>query len=117
MGIAAFLIWRKGLDRRDVRTALGLFIGQLILNTFWSVIFFGLHSPGGAFVEIIFLWLAVLATLIVFVRISKPAAWLLVPYVAWVIFAAYLNFSIWRLNRCYEEDCYRTRQNAEVLPL
>jgi tryptophan-rich sensory protein len=98
MGIAAFLVWRKGLNRRDVRTALGLFIGQLILNTLWSIIFFGLHSPGGAFGEIIFLWLSILLTIIVFARISKPAAWLLVPYIVWVTFAAYLNFSIWMRN-------------------
>lgn len=98
MGITAFLIWKKGLERRDVKIALGIFIGQLILNTLWSVIFFGLHSPGGAFIEIIFLWLAILATIIVFAKISRPAAWLLAPYILWVSFAAYLNYSIWMLN-------------------
>ena len=98
MGIAAFLVWKKGLDRRDVQIALGIFIGQLVLNTLWSIIFFGLHSPGGAFVEIIFLWLAICATIIAFAKISKPAAWLLAPYIAWVSFAAYLNFTIWMLN-------------------
>ena len=98
MGIAAFLIWKKGLDHRDVRIALGIFIVQLVLNTFWSIIFFGLHSLGGAFIEIIFLWLAILATIIVFAKISKPAAWLLVPYILWVSFAAYLNYAIWTLN-------------------
>lgn len=98
MGIAAFLVWRKGLVRRDVKNALGIFIIQLILNTLWSVIFFGLHSPGGALIEIIFLWLAILATIISFAKISKPAAWLLVPYILWVSFAAYLNYSIWALN-------------------
>lgn len=99
MGIAAFLVWKKGLDRKDVRIALGIFIGQLVLNTLWSIIFFGLHSPGGALIEIIFLWLAILATIIAFAKISKPAAWLLVPYILWVSFAGYLNFSIWSLNR------------------
>lgn len=98
MGIAAFLVWRKGLEHRDVKIALGIFAVQLVLNTLWSVIFFGLHSPGGALVEIVFLWLAILATIISFARISKPAAWLLIPYVAWVGFAAYLNFTIWMLN-------------------
>ena len=98
MGIAAFLIWKKGLDRKDVKIALGIFIGQLVLNTLWSIIFFGLHSPGAAFVEIIFLWLAILATIIAFAKISKPAAWLLLPYILWVSFAGYLNFSIWMLN-------------------
>ncbi len=109
MGIAAFLVWKKGLDRRDVnphtkdfgvgvKIALGIFIGQLVLNTLWSIIFFGLHSPGGALIEIVFLWLAILATIIAFAKISKPAAWLLVPYILWVSFAMYLNYSIWALN-------------------
>jgi benzodiazapine receptor len=98
MGIAAFLIWKKGLERRDVRMALGVFAAQLVLNTLWSIIFFGLQSPGGALVEIFFLWLAILITIVMFARISKTAAWLLVPYIAWVSFAAYLNFAIWLLN-------------------
>lgn len=98
MGIAAFLVWKRGLERRDVKIALGIFGGQLVLNTLWSIIFFGAHSPGGAFIEIIFLWLAILATIIAFARISKPAAWLLAPYILWVSFAAYLNFMIWTLN-------------------
>lgn len=98
MGIATFLVWKKGLDRKDVKIALGIFIGQLALNTLWSIIFFGLHSPGGAFIEIVFLWLAILATIIAFAKISKPAAWLLMPYILWVSFAGYLNFMIWMLN-------------------
>ena len=98
MGIAAFLIWKKGLDRRDVQIALGIFLGQLVLNASWSIIFFGLHSPGGALIEIIFLWLSIFATIIAFVRVSKSAAWLLVPYILWVSFAAYLNYLIWILN-------------------
>jgi tryptophan-rich sensory protein len=98
MGIAAFLIWKKGLDRRDVKIALGIFLGQLVLNTLWSIIFFGLRSPGGALVEIAFLWLSILVTIIVFAKISRLAAWLLVPYILWVSFASYLNYSIWILN-------------------
>lgn len=98
MGIAAFLIWEKGTERREVRIALGIFVAQLILNTLWTIIFFGLHSPAGAFVEIVILWLTILATIITFGRISKPAAWLLIPYIAWVTFADYLNYSIWQLN-------------------
>ena len=98
MGISAFLIWKKGLDRRDVKIALGIFLGQLVLNTLWSIIFFGLHSPGGALVEIAFLWLAILATIVTFYKISKPAAWLLLPYILWVSFAMYLNYAIWILN-------------------
>jgi benzodiazapine receptor len=98
MGIAAFLVWTRGLERKEVRTALGIFIGQLILNALWSIIFFGMKSPGGAFIEIIFLWLAIVVTIIAFYKISKPAAWLLIPYILWVSFAVYLNYSIWQLS-------------------
>lgn len=98
MGIATFLVWKKGLDRKDVKIALSIFAAQLILNTLWSIIFFGLHSPGGALIEIVFLWLFILATIIAFAKISRPAAWLLLPYIIWVSFAMYLNFAIWTLN-------------------
>jgi tryptophan-rich sensory protein len=98
MGVAAFFIWEKGLHRRDVKIALSIFAGQLVLNTLWSIIFFGLHSPGGALIEIIFLWLAILATIFAFARIYKTAAWLLVPYILWVSFAMHLNYAIWTLN-------------------
>ncbi len=98
MGVAAFLIWKQGLERRDVRIALGIFVGQLALNTLWSILFFGLQNPGAAFIEIVILWFAILATIVAFARISRPAAWLLAPYILWVSFASYLNFSIWMLN-------------------
>ncbi len=103
MGIAAFLVWSSYAKasedkKRGVKVALILFGSQLVLNTLWSIIFFGLHNPGGALIEIIFLWLAIIATIVMFYRISKPAAWLLVPYILWVSFAVYLNFAIWTLN-------------------
>lgn len=98
MGIAAWLVWRRGLNEPGVKKALGIFVLQLVLNVGWSAIFFGLKNPGLAFVEIILLWLAILWTVIVFARISKPAGWLLLPYIAWVTFASVLNFAIWRLN-------------------
>ncbi|MCE9541864.1 tryptophan-rich sensory protein [Candidatus Kaiserbacteria bacterium] len=98
MGAAAFLIWKQGLERPDVRRALMLFIVQLAINTLWSAFFFGARNIGGALVEIGFLWLAIVATIIVFGRISRAAAWLLVPYLLWVSFAAYLNYTIWILN-------------------
>lgn len=98
MGVATFLVWRKGLNRRDVKIALSLFLGQLFLNSLWSILFFGLQNPGAALVEIAFLWVAILATCIAFAKISKPAAWLLLPYLVWVSFAAYLNYAIWTLN-------------------
>jgi benzodiazapine receptor len=99
MGIAAFLIWRKGWGQNDVRMALSIFCAQLILNAFWSIIFFGFHSPGWASAEIAVLWIAIVATIVAFAKISRPAAWLLAPYILWVSFAAYLNYSIWILNR------------------
>lgn len=99
MGIAAWLVWSKGIKRRNVKVALGIFLAQLVLNTVWSLLFFGLHSPGGALIEIVFLWAAIAASIIAFAKISKPAAWLLAPYILWVSFAAYLNYSFWILNR------------------
>lgn len=78
--------------------AIAIFILQLVLNILWSAIFFGLKLPGLAFFEILMLWFAILYTIINFYRISKMAAFLLVPYILWVTFAAFLNFSIWQLN-------------------
>ena len=98
MGVAAFLVWNKGIGHKNVKIALGIFVGQLFLNTLWSFIFFGSHNPGLAFVEIIFLWLTILATIIAFAKISKLAAWLLAPYILWVSFAGFLNYSLWQLN-------------------
>ena len=98
MGVAAFLVWRHGLERKEVRRALTIFGGQLVLNALWSIIFFGLHNPFWAFVEIIFLWLAILWMIIAFYKISRPAAYLLLPYILWVSFASILNFSILILN-------------------
>ena len=99
MGVAAFLIWRKGIESRQVRVALGLFVLQLILNGIWTPIFFGLHMMGLALAEIILLWLAILATIVSFWRISKSAAYLLIPYILWVSFAIALNAALWHLNR------------------
>jgi tryptophan-rich sensory protein len=65
----------------------------------WSFLFFSVHAIGWAFAEILVLWLAILITIILFARISKPAAWLLVPYISWVSFATILTFTIWQLNR------------------
>jgi tryptophan-rich sensory protein len=99
MGLAAFLVWQKGLATDFVRTALALFILQLVLNGIWSILFFGLRAPGWAFVEIVVLWVAIFLTLIYFWRVTAPAGILLAPYLAWVSFATVLNGSIWFLNR------------------
>ena len=95
MGISAFLVWSK--DKRT-KTALRIFICQLVLNALWSIIFFGFHNPFWAFIEIIALWLAILATILSFYRISRSAAYLLLPYILWVSFASVLNLSIVILN-------------------
>jgi tryptophan-rich sensory protein len=97
MGVAAWLVWRSG-GWSGARVALGLFAIQLVLNTLWSLLFFGLRSPGLALVEIVILWIAIVATLVAFARFSRTASWLMAPYLVWVTFATLLNFSIWRLN-------------------
>jgi tryptophan-rich sensory protein len=99
MGISAYLIWRKGLDSKLVRVALVCFIVQLILNAIWTPLFFGLRSPLAGLIDIVLLLSAIDLTVILFLRISKPAALLLVPYVLWVLFATILNASIYLLNR------------------
>lgn len=98
MGISAFIIWNNGLDDQRVKIALSIFVGQLVLNVLWSIIFFGLRMPLLAFIEIIVLWTAILFAIIGFKKISTTAALLLIPYLLWVSFAAILNFSLWRLN-------------------
>ncbi|MFC1636757.1 TspO/MBR family protein [Planctomycetota bacterium] len=99
MGVAAFLVWNKGAASKQVRVALGLFLLQLVLNGLWTPIFFGLHMMGFALAEIVLLWVAILATIIAFWTMSKPATYLLIPYILWVSFAIVLNASLWHLNR------------------
>jgi translocator protein len=94
MAVAAWLMWRKG----NALVPLALFAVQLALNAAWSWLFFGLHNPGAALVDIVLLWAAIAATTIAFWRRSLVAGLLFVPYLAWVSFAAVLNWAIWRLN-------------------
>jgi len=98
MGIAAYLVYEKGISNKKVRTALAIFAVQLGLNVVWSVIFFGLRNPLWGFVEIVILWLAILLTIIYFYRVSKPAGLILVPYILWVTLASTLNFFVFILN-------------------
>jgi tryptophan-rich sensory protein len=97
MAIAAWLVWREGGWKEQGR-ALGLFLLQWLLNALWTPLFFGMHRSGLAFVEISALWLVLATTLVRFWRVRKAAGVLLSPYLAWVSFAAVLNFTIWRLN-------------------
>ncbi|MBP6944634.1 tryptophan-rich sensory protein [Patescibacteria group bacterium] len=98
MGGAVFLVWKQGWRRREVKRAIGLFSAQLLANALWSMLFFGMQNPFYALIDICLLWMLILATMIAFYRISKPAAYLLFPYLAWVSFAAYLNYMIYVLN-------------------
>ena len=97
MAVAAWLVWRQD-GFFDATVPLTLFAVQLVLNVLWSYIFFGLEKPALAFGEVILLWTAIAATMIVFWQRSVIAGILFVPYLAWVSFASFLNFTLWRLN-------------------
>ena len=98
MGVAAYLVWRKGWGEKQVRQALILFGVQLMLNTLWSWIFFGLRSSLAGFIEITILSAVIIFTIQSFFKVSKTAGFLLIPYFLWVAFASGLNLSIWYLN-------------------
>jgi translocator protein len=99
MGIALYLVWRSKASEKQKRWAITFWGIQLFLNFLWSFLFFGQEQILGALLEIIILWLFILLTIFAFARINKGAAWLLVPYICWVSFAAILNYTIWDLNR------------------
>jgi tryptophan-rich sensory protein len=99
MAIAAWMVWRHESENPLVKPALLFFFAQLIFNVLWPALFFGMRRPGLALMEIILLWLLILATAFIFYRITKWAALLLVPYLAWVLYAAVLSGAIWWLNR------------------
>ncbi|ELY65267.1 TspO/MBR family protein [Natrinema versiforme] len=96
LGVAVWLVWRSDADGR--RLALGLFVGQLAFNVAWTPAFFALEAPLLALGVIVALWGLVVGTIVAFRRVDTRAAALLVPYLAWVTFAAVLNFELWRLN-------------------
>ncbi|MFC4540885.1 TspO/MBR family protein [Halosolutus amylolyticus] len=96
LGIALWLVWRSDADARGA--ALGLFAAQMAFNVAWTPAFFGLERPLLALGVIVVLWMLVAATIAAFRRVDRRAAALLVPYLAWITFAAVLNAEIWRLN-------------------
>jgi translocator protein len=96
LGIALWLVWRSDADGR--RLAIGLFVAQMAVNVSWTPTFFSLEELLVAFGIIALLWVLVVATIVAFRRVDRRAAALLVPYLAWITFAAVLNFEIWRLN-------------------
>lgn len=97
MGVSLWLVWKSNSSEK--KKAIWLFVVQLALNAIWSPIFFGFNSVGNALTIIVLLWAAIVLTILIFKKISKTAAWLLVPYILWVSFAMYLNFAIWILNK------------------
>jgi translocator protein len=99
LGIALFLVWKSTAATSIKQYAIALFIIQLLANFFWSILFFNQHQVGWALVDIVFLWVSILFTIIAFAKINTLSAWLLVPYISWVSFAMILNYSIWMLNK------------------
>ena len=99
MGVAAFLVWRRESESQAVKVALGWFLVQLVFNALWTPVFFGWRRIDLALVIIALLWVAIVATIRSFSRVSRLAGVLLVPYLLWVSFATVLNTSIWWLNR------------------
>jgi tryptophan-rich sensory protein len=104
MGVSAWMVWGQGRgdaspEQGAAATPIRTFMIQLALNAVWTPLFFGARQIGFAFIEIIVLWCAILATIIAFRRVSTTAAWLLVPYLLWVTFASVLNGALWWMNR------------------
>lgn len=98
MAVALYLILLKGSQDKQAKLGMIVFFAQLFLNLLWSFLFFFLHNPALAFYDIVLLWIMILLTILQFKKIDKAAAYLLIPYIVWVSFAALLNFSIWQLN-------------------
>lgn len=94
-----YLVWQKGLKKKNIRQAIHLFLIHLTVNAGWSIVFFGLHSILGGMVMIIILWGMIFTLIREFYRIDTRASYLLVPYIVWVSFAGILNFSILLLNQ------------------
>ncbi len=98
MGVASWLVWRERGRARAVRAALWVYAVQLVLNAAWSPLFFGLRRPDLAMIDIVLLWVTIVATVVLFWRVRPVAGAVLLPYLAWVTFASGLNFAIWRMN-------------------
>jgi tryptophan-rich sensory protein len=97
MGISLYFVWNKDLNK-NVKNSVTIFGIQLFLNALWSFLFFGLKSPIYGLVGIVALWISIIITIFKFYKISKNAAYLLLPYIAWVTFAMCLNYFVWILN-------------------
>ena len=98
MGIGAARIWMAP-ESPERKRGLNLFVAQLVVNFFWSPIFFNLQAFGFAFVWLLLLWALVASMIWTFYQVDPLAAWLQVPYLIWLTFAAYLNLAVWLINR------------------
>lgn len=98
MGIASYLVLTSNAPSQHISKALKVYLLQLVVNFFWSIIFFNLEMYLFAFVWLVLLWILILITIIKFNKVSKPASYLLIPYFLWVTFAGYLNLTIYLLN-------------------
>ena len=99
MGIASYLVYSSGADKKEVKNALSFYALQLIFNFFWTILFFRFELRGFAFLWIIALLILVIITTVKFYKINKTAGYLMIPYVLWVSFASVLNYAIWQLNK------------------
>lgn len=98
MAISLWMVWKNDANESMKQEAMLFFAAQLFLNFWWTILFFKFHSPLWAFVDIILMIVLIFITIFRFSEISKTAAWLLVPYISWVCFAAILNYNLWKLN-------------------
>lgn len=98
MGISLYWILNKDLKNKAVKTSVLVFAVQLVLNIFWSILFFGLQNPLYGLIEIVILWIAILATILEFYKIDKKAGLILLPYIIWVSIAMALNYYVFILN-------------------
>ena len=99
MALSLYFVWISPDRSPARRIGIGLFVVQIVLNTVWSIFFFGLQQPSLALVEIVILWITILLTMIYFSRVNRLSTWLLLPYLLWVSFASILNAAIFWLNR------------------
>ena len=98
MGIALWLVWKSNSPESQKKFAIFIFAIQLFFNFWWSILFFRIHSPAIALVDILLMVITIILSIFSFAATSRTAAWLLVPYLAWVSFATFLNYTIWSIN-------------------
>lgn len=98
MGISIWLVWKSAPNKTEFVFPRNLFLIQLFFNALWSPLFFGLHHPGLALVDVTLMWFFIIAMIYSFSRLSKLAAILQIPYFLWVSFAAFLNYTLWQIN-------------------